>query len=346
MTLIVSALQNLHTFGLPYHASNIVEIQQVRDVAKILSCSAPYVILGEGSNTIFTTDFSGTVFVNRLKGIELQENADAYHLTVAAGENWHALIEWCLARDIGGFENLALIPGTVGATPIQNIGAYGVEIKQFLKSVKYIDLRSGEERILAHADLALGYRDSIFKHSLQGHYFITEVSFVLPKVYELVLDYGELAQLTDPTKHTVFKKVVEIRSAKLPDPKEVGNSGSFFKNPVIALEILEQIQKTYPSVPYYVVNEDTVKIPAAWLIDQAGFKGRYMGGVQCHPKQALVLTNANQALGPEVLSFARTIQKTVAKLFQVHLENEVCLLGQKGPTDLSTFAPLEQLSIK
>ena len=342
----MSALQNLHTFGLSYHAANIVEIQHLEDVAHILSCPAPYVILGEGSNTIFTTDFSGTVFVNRLKGIALQESSDAYHLTVASGENWHALIQWCLARDIGGFENLALIPGTVGATPIQNIGAYGVEISRFINTVSYVDLRTGEVHVLEHDELALGYRDSIFKHSLKGYFFITEVTFVLPKVYELVLNYGELAQLTEPTKHSVFAKVVEIRSAKLPDPKQVGNAGSFFKNPVVAREIFEKIQMNYPNIPHYTLRDDTVKIPAAWLIDQAGFKGRYMGGVQCHPKQALVLTNAKQAQGEEVLSFARTIQKTVAQLFQVQLENEVCLLGTTDTTYLSDFEPLQHLSLQ
>jgi UDP-N-acetylmuramate dehydrogenase len=342
----VSALQNLHTFGLAYNALHTVEILCLEDVSKILNCTQRYVILGEGSNTIFTTDYAGTVFVNRLKGIALQQTQDAYYLNVASGENWHELIKWCLDRDIGGFENLALIPGTVGAAPIQNIGAYGVEISQFIYSVSYIDLRTGKELCLNHDELKLGYRDSIFKHNLKGSFFITNVVFVLPKVYELELSYGELAQLSEPTKHSVFDKVVEIRSEKLPDPKQVGNAGSFFKNPVVTRQVLEQIQKIHPDVPHYVFNDNTVKIPAAWLIEKAGFKGRLLGGVQCHPKQALVLTNANQAKGIEVLSFARIIQKKIAKLFDIYLENEVCLLGKNDITDLNGFEPFENLSLK
>ncbi|MET1219799.1 MAG: UDP-N-acetylmuramate dehydrogenase [Glaciecola sp.] len=331
----MSALASLHTFGLSAQARKIIPIRTLNDVQHIIAATQPFFILGEGSNTVFTEDFAGTVFLNQLLGKTLSETDEDYVLRVASGENWHALVQWCLARGIGGFENLALIPGTVGAAPIQNIGAYGVEIKQFVDCVDYIDLTTGEHISISGDACEFGYRDSIFKHALKERAFITAVHFRLPKDYALVTSYGELKDLATPSMHDVFDCVVGIRSAKLPDPKQVGNAGSFFKNPVIAVEHYHALKAAYADLPAYPVNTDSVKVPAAWLIDQLGFKGKRHGGVQCHPRQALVLTNAAQATGEELITFAQTIQAKVRETFGIAIENEVCLVGKCGLRELN-----------
>jgi UDP-N-acetylmuramate dehydrogenase len=330
---VISA-QSLHTFGLEQQVNAVLDISCEADLAHLSKLAAPMYILGQGSNTVFVDDFAGTVVRNQLRGISVTETDSGYSLSVASGENWHALVCWCLEQGMGGFENLALIPGTVGAAPIQNIGAYGVEIAQFITRVDYIDLLTHTSCTLDNASCAFGYRDSVFKHALLDRAFITHVHFYLPKAYSLVCHYGELARLEDPSMHIVFAEVCRIRQSKLPDPATLGNAGSFFKNPVVASELAEQIRRQYPTCPVYPQPQGA-KLAAGWLIEQCGFKGQFVGGVQCHPQQALVLTNAKQASGSDVLAFARAIQAGVADKFGITLENEVRLLGRNGLVDLS-----------
>lgn len=322
--------QHLHTFGLKQQVARLITLDCISDVEQLGYLSSPFYILGEGSNTIFVDDYIGTVIQNRLRGVELNETQDIYQLSVSSGENWHSLVKWCLAQDIGGFENLALIPGTVGAAPIQNIGAYGVEVASLIERVEYFDLADKQHKSLRASDCAFGYRDSVFKQSLFGRAFITRVHFALPKHYALTCHYGELAKLQSPTMHSVFDEVVRIRQSKLPDPEITGNAGSFFKNPVVSAEDAKAVLSRYPNAPHYPQDNGDVKFAAGWLIEQCGFKGEFYGGVQCHPQQALVLTNANQGVGSDVLAFARKIISTVDKAFGIRLENEVRLLGRDG----------------
>ncbi len=326
--------QPLHTFGLDQQVNAVFDVTCEADIAQISQQAAPIYLLGQGSNTIFVDDFHGTVVRNQLRGISLSECDAGYTLSVASGENWHALVCWCLEQGIGGFENLALIPGTVGAAPIQNIGAYGVEVAQFITLVDYVDTATYQTHSLNNPQCNFGYRDSIFKHALLDKAFITQVHFYLPKEYDLVCHYGELAQLSEPTMHSVFAEVCRIRQSKLPDPATLGNAGSFFKNPVVPTELAEKIRGHYPQCPTYA-HPQGAKLAAGWLIEQCGFKGQFIGGVQCHPQQALVLTNAKEARGTDVLTFARTIQAKVYETFGVELENEVRLVGQSGLVSLS-----------
>ncbi|MBE1287505.1 MAG: UDP-N-acetylmuramate dehydrogenase [Alteromonadaceae bacterium] len=326
--------QSLHTFGLQHCAQHCVSLSCQNDVSQLSQLSAPFYLLGQGSNTVFIDDYSGTLVLNKLQGISLKESEDAYWLSVASGENWHDLVTWCMDKDIGGFENLALIPGTVGAAPIQNIGAYGVEVGTLIHTVEYYDIHDGTFHTKQADECSFGYRDSIFKQSLYGRAFITCVNFRLPKDYSLATQYGELAALENPTMHDVYSRVIEIRRSKLPDPSVIGNAGSFFKNPVVSQDKANEILAQFPNVPRYPQADGQVKIAAGWLIEQCGFKGTTQGGVQCHPTQALVLTNYKDAKGQDVLTFARTISETVWTKFGIRLENEVRLLGRNGLVEL------------
>ena len=227
--VILKSLQHLHTFGLPAHCADTVSIKTVQDAHDFIAQNrdTPYYLLGQGSNTAFVADYQGTVVEIALKGISVNESPQAFTLEVAAGESWHDFVVWCLARDIKGLENLALIPGTVGAAPIQNIGAYGVEVARFIESVQYIDLAS------------------IFKGELWQKALIVGVTFSIPKDWQPVVTYGELAALHSPSAHDIFNKVVEVRQAKLPDPRVVGNAGSFFKNPIISAAAFAALQKQW-----------------------------------------------------------------------------------------------------
>jgi UDP-N-acetylmuramate dehydrogenase len=329
----LNQLQTLHTFGLNAQSAETHVIYSF-DVLPIQSPSQPRWILGEGSNCIFVEDFEGAIWVNRVKGIEVSEQQDAHLLRVSSGENWHQLVVWCLHNKINGFENLALIPGTVGAAPIQNIGAYGREIASFITTVEVRDLVTGESFTLNNQECLFGYRDSVFKRPEANDWLITHVNFSMPKTAPLEISYGELQTLSNPTAHDVFNKVVEVRRQKLPDPAKLGNAGSFFKNPVISAEHFMGLKDEHPTIPHFSVDQQHVKVPAAWLIDQAGFKGQTRGGVQCHKRQPLVLLNCGNAKGHDVLLFAREIQASVAQRFGISLENEVRLVGQRGLVEL------------
>jgi UDP-N-acetylmuramate dehydrogenase len=329
-------LNSLHTFGLNNSANALQQLSSLEQVCQFAKqqSAEPYWILGEGSNTIFTEDFMGTLLQIKIAGVQLTETADAYMLKVGAGENWHQLVNWCLARDICGFENLALIPGTVGAVPIQNIGAYGIEIERFVHSVEYVCLNSGQLSSLSGEECGFAYRDSVFKNELSGQVIITQVVFSLPKQWQAVVHYGELANLISPSAMDIFNKVVAVRQSKLPDPKIIGNAGSFFKNPTVTQAALENLLSRFPDMPHYPGEQGQAKLAAAWLIDKLGFKGAHLGGIGCHSQQALVLTNNGQGRGDELLALARQIKQRVREEFSIALMNEVRLVGSKGLIEL------------
>jgi UDP-N-acetylmuramate dehydrogenase len=326
------SLQALHTFGFNVHAADFQIVNTLADIQQNWHklTNESYYILGEGSNTVFVEDFKGKIFKVAIKGIELKETNDHYILKVGAGENWHQLVEWCLGKGIYGFENLALIPGTVGAAPIQNIGAYGIEIEQFVHSIEYLSLSNGELTHIEHAQCQFAYRDSIFKQTLAGQFVIGSVTFRLSKKWQANASYAELRELPNPTARQIFDKVVQVRQGKLPDPKTVGNAGSFFKNPVISSLLYAQLKKRYAMMPSYPVNAQQVKVPAAWLIDTLGFKGRKFGGVSCHAQQPLVLTNDGSGSGIELITLAKQIKLAVQQHFSIELENEVQLVSNNG----------------
>jgi UDP-N-acetylmuramate dehydrogenase len=328
----LTTLKHSHTFGFNASCANVhyidslssLEAHYQRDIQR------PEYILGEGSNTVFLEDFDGDVVLNRIKGIDYKENEDTHLLSVGSGENWHAFVSWTLTNKMYGFENLALIPGTVGAAPIQNIGAYGVEVEKFIDSVEYFDLTDKKLKLIDKVSCQFGYRDSIFKHELFGRCFITAVNFALPKKHIINANYAPLDKLINPSPEDVFNKVIEVRESKLPDPKVQGNAGSFFKNPVISKEKLHSLLATHSKMPYFELGGNEVKVPAAWLIDQLGFKGKEYRGVRCHDKQALVLVNLGNGDGEGLLMLAKEIIHSTKQAFGIHLENEVRLVGRQG----------------
>ncbi|WP_343862572.1 UDP-N-acetylmuramate dehydrogenase [Aliiglaciecola litoralis] len=321
-------LHCLHTFGLSATAKNIIIVDD-NELANV-NMQAPFVILGQGSNCVFTEDYIGTIVKIELLGKQITQHSDYVEISVKAGENWHQLVVHCMQQGINGLENLALIPGTVGAAPIQNIGAYGVELQQFVDRIGFVDLTTGGSHWLSNAECQFGYRDSIFKRELSQRVLITDVVLHLPKQWQPCQHYGELRLLETPSAQDIFNKVVAVRNAKLPDPAKVGNAGSFFKNPVISQSLFEELQFKWPKMPHYAVDNRTVKIPAAWLIDTLGFKGEKRGGIQCHPTQPLVLTNDGTGTGQQLLGLAKEIQQKVIDVFSISLENEVRLIGKEG----------------
>jgi len=265
------------------------------------------------------------------KGIKvLGETSETITLEVQAGENWHEFVLWCLNRNYGGAENLALIPGSVGGAPIQNIGAYGVELTSIFKSCKALNILTLEEEVIVKKDCEFGYRTSIFKTHKKGKYIITSVCFQLQKPpHRLNLEYGTLKahfEQNSPKIQEVAAAVIKIRESKLPNPKILGNSGSFFKNPLVLKSHYKLLKETYPGLPCYPAYDEQLKIPAAWLIDQLGFKGTQLGGAGVHKNQALVLVNLNSAEGKEVLNLAQKIQSAVKNAFNITLETEVNIL--------------------
>ncbi len=328
-------LQPYNTFGIKAYARYFISIQTTNDLISLIQ-SEPYrnhkrLILGGGSNILFTCDFNGLVIHNDLKGITITgETDDHIQLTVASGESWHSFVMHCLGNNWGGIENLSLIPGTVGAAPMQNIGAYGVEIKEVVDRVTGIDLFTGTEQTFTNSECRFGYRESIFKHDLKEKIFISSVTLSLTKKnHRLRTEYGAIKDtlnamsITQPTIHSVSEAVITIRQQKLPDPQVLGNSGSFFKNPVITASHYEQLLKDYPAMPGYKAENQSIKIPAAWLIESCGWKGKRINDAGVHHQQALVLVNYGTATGEEILSLSRNIQHDVAKKFDIDLTPEV-----------------------
>ncbi|MFP8488542.1 UDP-N-acetylmuramate dehydrogenase [Gracilimonas sp. Q87] len=289
----------------------------------------PKLVLGGGSNILFANDFEGLVIHLDIKGREMIEKTDDHILwKLGSGEDWHESVIRAIDKGWGGIENLSLIPGSVGAAPIQNIGAYGVELEQVFHSLEALDLDTGVLKTFKHADCKFGYRDSIFKNELKGKYVITSVTLNLKKDHELNTEYRALSEkleekgITEPTIKDISDLVIEIRRSKLPDPAELGNTGSFFKNPVITETEFKRLKKDHPEVPNYP-DKDGIKIPAAWLIDQCGWKGERFGDAGVHKMQALVLVNYGNATGADIIGLAEKIRASVHEKFSVALTPEV-----------------------
>jgi len=332
----VPSLTSYHTFALPASCQRLIEITHL-DELRILDIKEPFCVLGEGSNTIFIENFAGSVIVMKTKGVYIEPRPNDTFVRVAAGENWHLLVEKLVDMDIGGLENLALIPGTVGAAPVQNIGAYGVELAQFVEYVQGYDLKTLEMRKLSNSQCQFGYRDSIFKHELKERFIITEVGLALPNHWRPNLSYGPLAALSPDNvgvKH-LFETVIAIRQSKLPDPKIQPNAGSFFKNPVVSETIAAALQRRFPDMPSYPADSGQIKLAAGWLIEQAGLKGFSLNGVQVYEKQALVLVNQEHANGDALKAMIDVIQRKVSAKFGVNLVHEVRLIAATGEVALS-----------
>lgn len=334
-------LAPLTTFGIRATAKRFVVVDNVSQLLEVLDseeyhAATKVLILGGGSNMLFTQDFDGLVIHNQIRGIEvIDSNEQSVLVKAGSGENWHGLVMSCVDKKLGGIENLSLIPGTVGAAPVQNIGAYGVEIKDVFHSLEAIDLQSHQSIVFTNEQCRFGYRDSIFKQEGKGKYFITSVTLRLKKegFHKLHLQYGAIQQTLQemevvmPTIADISKAVVHIRSSKLPDPRVIGNAGSFFKNPEVTDEKCQQLLDANPLVPTYPAQHDGFKkIAAGWLIEQCGWKGKSLGNAAVHKLQALVLTNPGNATGAEVKKLAETIQEAVAEKFGVHLETEVNII--------------------
>ncbi|WP_448547314.1 UDP-N-acetylmuramate dehydrogenase [Thalassotalea fusca] len=326
------SLTHLNSFALSAIAPKLYELTSLDELSIFESLAGENIyILGEGTNTLFIEELTPIIVRLLIKGITITETEDNFIVTAACGENWHQLVEFCLEQGINGLENLALIPGSVGAAPIQNIGAYGVELSDFLQSVDWYEFGSGTEKRIDKTDCAFGYRDSVFKQALKDKGVITKVTLALPKQWQPVKNYAGLNELPDKvTAKEIFQTVIEIRQQKLPDPKEIPNAGSFFKNPIICSSTFQALQHQYAQVPHYVLPDASIKLPAAWLIEQAGFKGQTVGKAGVHEKQALVLVNRGGATGEDVVSLAQQIITTVHRVFGIRLEQEVRTVGQLG----------------
>ncbi len=325
-------LKKYNTFGIDVKTqyfsicSLIDELKESITIQK--KKNLPLMILGGGSNVLFTENFPGIVIQPALKGVEIvNENSRVVQLKVGAGEDWDEFVQYCVEKGWGGIENLSLIPGNVGTSPIQNIGAYGMEVKDVITEVETLEIETFKIHRFKNADCKFGYRDSIFKRALKGKHIITHVFFRLNKKPEFILDYGnlkeELRTFDEINLQNIRKAVIDIRNAKLPKPEETGNAGSFFKNPVIDYNAFEQLKKSYPEIPSFVLDNKLVKIPAGWLIEKAGWKGKREGNVGVHEKQALVLINLGNASGKEVVQLAYKIQQSVKDMFAIELEMEV-----------------------
>lgn len=331
------SLKSLNTFGLEESCRFFTKVKSLDELNGALdfanSENVPILILGGGSNILLTQTFPGLVILIANKGIEIiREDENQIVVAVAAGENWHQFVLSCLQNQWFGLENLSLIPGSVGASPMQNIGAYGVEVGSHIQSVQWMDRTTRKLNEISAAECRFGYRESIFKHELKDQAIIWSVHFCLSKNPKVKVDYGDIRQIlnekgiTEPSPKDVSDAVVAIRSSKLPNPAEIGNAGSFFKNPVVSKSTYSMIASRYPHVPHYPVDESSIKIPAAWLIETAGWKGRNYGQYGVHDRQALVLVNYGGAHGNEILTLARNIQRDVMEKFGVALQQEVNLI--------------------
>jgi UDP-N-acetylmuramate dehydrogenase len=329
------SLKPYNTFGIDVKAESFVSVKTFEDLTTVLKTNpSKLLIIGGGSNILLTKDIKGLVVHVDLKGIEICEKSkNKTKVKVAAGENWHEFVFWSLQQNLGGLENLSLIPGNVGTAPIQNIGAYGVELKDTFVACEALNLKTLEIETFLKTDCEFDYRNSIFKSKVKGQYIITSVTFELSHSnHELKTNYGAILSelekmgITNPSIQDISKAVIAIRQSKLPDPKVLGNSGSFFKNPVVTISKFEELQVQFPNMPHYPVSEKKIKIPAGWLIETAGFKGKSFGTYGVHKNQALVLVNYGGATGFEILQLSQTIQKAIDVIFGISLEAEVNVL--------------------
>jgi UDP-N-acetylmuramate dehydrogenase len=327
------SLKNYNTFGIEANAKQFVAVHSIEELKSVLAENKAKnkFILSGGSNMLLTKNIDALVIHINLKGREIvEENDDFVWVESQAGENWHEFVMWTIDNDFGGLENMSLIPGNVGTTPVQNIGAYGTEIKDTFVSCTAMKIDSLEMKSFDKAECQFGYRESIFKNEVKDQYIITSVVFKLTKRnHKITISYGDITSeleklnIKNPTLKEVSNAVIAIRQSKLPDPKVLGNSGSFFKNPIVLKSDFEPIHKKFPEMKFYEISETEVKVPAGWLIEQAGFKGKRFGDAGIHVNQALVLVNYGNATGQEILNLSKEIQDTIFKKFGIQIEAEV-----------------------
>lgn len=331
------SLKLYNTFGIEAKAKYFADVVTIQDLRKVLvfrrQKDLPILFIGGGSNMLFVDDFPGIVLKLNLKGIEIiNEDDDFVYVKAQGSENWHNFVEWTLQNDFGGLENLSLIPGNVGTAPMQNIGAYGVEVKDYIEEVQTLVLETGDERTFTNEECHFGYRESVFKNELRGQYVLVAVTFKLTKKnHKLHMEYGaikselEKEQIFDPTIQEISAAVIKIRQSKLPDPSQIGNSGSFFKNPVISNEEFAEIEKLHPEISHFKTDLG-VKLAAGWLIEHAGWKGKRFGDAGVHDKQALVLVNYGNATGREIYDLSERIIEDVKAKYGVTLVREVNII--------------------
>lgn len=323
-----------------YFPSSLAELQQLPDLS-----AENFYILGEGSNTLFAESKAPIIIQPKFTGIDITEENDHFIVTVGAAENWHNLVVFCLEKGIYGLENLALIPGCVGAAPVQNIGAYGVDFSDYCQDVHWFEFTSNTIKVLNKTDCLFAYRDSIFKQALYNKGLITQVTFNFPKQWQASLSYAGLDALAkDSDAQSVMDKVIALRNSKLPDPKKLPNAGSFFKNPVVSASMFTELKKHYPNIPNYPQQNGDVKLAAGWLIDQAGLKGFRYAGVGVHQQQALVLVNYDSESGTDLISLAKFIQRKIADKFSVSLNPEVRMITSQGERDFALLSDINPIS--
>ena len=327
-------LKEYNTFGISAQAKEFVAVTNPTELASVLKSNQDIFVLGGGSNMLLTQNIEKLVVHINFKGIEIvKENENHVWIKAQAGENWHEFVLYCIEHNFGGIENLSLIPGNVGTTPIQNIGAYGVEIKDTFDNCTAMEIATQKLKSFDKTTCNFGYRESIFKNELKNQYIITDVTFKLTKKdHKINTSYGaidaelEKDNITNPTLKQISNAVIAIRQSKLPNPKELGNSGSFFKNPIISKVDYNRVKQNHSEMPHYIVSETEVKVPAGWLIEQAGFKGKRFGDAGIHKNQALVLVNYGNATGQEILAVSKDIQQTIFEKFGIHIEAEVNII--------------------
>lgn len=327
------SLKNYNTFGIEAKAKQFIAVHSLDELKTVLveNPTEKKFILGGGSNMLLTQDINALVIHIDLKGKKIiDENDDFVWVESQAGENWHEFVLWTIDQNFGGLENMSLIPGNVGTTPVQNIGAYGAEIKDHFISCQAMAIANQEVRTFQNEECRFGYRESIFKNEVKDQYIITSVVFKLTKRnHKINTSYGDILgeleknNIHNPSLKDVSNAVIAIRQSKLPDPKELGNSGSFFKNPIVPKSDFEKIHQRFPEMKYFEVSATEVKVPAGWLIEQAGFKGKRFGDAGVHKNQALVLVNYGNATGQEILAVSKDIQETVFTTFGIRIEAEV-----------------------
>ncbi len=330
-------LIKLNTFGIDVKAKYFTSINTVNELIEIKKSEKfkdhELLILGGGSNILFTKDFNGLVILNNIKGKEIvDQNDDSIILKIGAGENWHELVMYCVDNGWGGIENLSLIPGNTGTAPMQNIGAYGVEIKETFVELEALEISSGKIVKFSNSECEFGYRESVFKNKMKNKYIILNITLELNKNPILNINYGDVKAILEtkkietPTIKDVSNAIISIRQRKLPDPKKIGNSGSFFKNPIIDINLLKLIEGKYPNVVSYKINENEFKIAAGWMIEKAGWKGKKFNNFGVHENQALVLVNYGLANGKEIFNLSEKIILDIKEKFGITLEREVNII--------------------
>lgn len=328
------SLKNYNTFGISVFAKRFISVDSVYELQQLLKVEKDFFLISGGSNMLLTKNIEKLVIHINTKGISIDKEDDNFvYLTVNSGENWHDFVLWCVSQNYGGIENLSLIPGNVGTCPIQNIGAYGVEVKDTITVVEGLEVASGKILTFSNKDCKFGYRNSIFKNTHKGKIIITSVGFKLTKKnHQLNTSYGAIEthlisnKISNPSLKDISDAVISIRKSKLPDPKDIGNSGSFFKNPVIPMSQFLKLKKEHPTIPSYLISDTEIKVPAGWLIEQSGFKGKRFGDAGVHHKQALVIVNYRNASGQDIYELAKKIKQTVQKRFKINLEIEVNII--------------------